>query len=271
MLYLRSYYALAILSSLIAAIHPGFILYAGMLATESLFTIFLCLFFIFFLLGISKTDFSNTLFFTLAGLMLGIASLIRPIGHYIICITLVTMLIAFHLSRQTIKQSLILFFSWLCVILPWLMRNYLIAGALFFHTLPGLHFLQYTAANIVVAHEGCSYLAARTTLLKKWEAAIAQQEKVARRTLGDYQRCTRAEHMVFTVITQHPFLALKDFCTQIIKTSCSLYSAQVLLADTGKWPEYTGSTSFSTKIKRFLYPKFIHRWLFIHILLYLLT
>lgn len=275
--------SLARLSGIVAAIHPGFILYAGMLGTESLFTLFLCLFFILLALGMMDSRrcyaapqhernrwrlpelVSGSIYFLSAGVALGIASLIRPVGHYIILATIIAMLITHRPFLKTLRNAALLLCGWLCIVTPWLIRNYLLAGALFFHTLPGLHFLQYTAANITVAYEGCSYLTARTTLLTIWDKNIADKEVQLNRPLNNYERCRLAEHQAVEIITHHPLLALKDACTQMLKTCFALYSAQVLLADTGKWPDYNSSTPLSAKIMRFLWPELNHRWLVIFV------
>jgi len=73
-------------SSIIASVHVGFVLYAGMLATETLFTLFFLGFLLFFFKGLLR--YSGTYFF-LAGLLLGCASLIRPVGLFVLIFAVV--------------------------------------------------------------------------------------------------------------------------------------------------------------------------------------
>ena len=56
--------------------------------------------------------------------------------------------------------------------MPWILRNFLLTGFLFFHTLPGIHFLIYTAAYIKSDVEGIEYFDAKVSLLRKWDAEI---------------------------------------------------------------------------------------------------
>lgn len=60
---------------------------------------------------------------------------------------------------------------------------------------------------------------------------------------------------------QNPWYTIKTSLIQIIKTCCSLYTAQTLLSDSGIWPDYTRDTTLWTKMKRFLIPQVKHRML----------
>lgn len=246
-------YLLAKIAGLVACFHLGFVLYAGMLATESLCVFFLLLFFIFFFGALY--NFSSAHLFQ-AGIFLGLASLMRPIGHYLV---LLAILMIIYFMKQKIKNSMLFSAGWLLIISPWLIRNFLLTGALFFHTLPGLHFLQYTAAHIVMQRDHIEYPQARRLVLAQWDHMIATKE--LHKKLNDYERCVLGEKLAFEYIKRYPWYACKYSLIELFKTCAGLYSAVILLADTGKWPDYGSGATWMQKVKRFLFPEVEHSFL----------
>lgn len=245
---------LAKTAGLLAAVHIGFGLYAGMLATESLSLIALLCFFIMFF----RDDAQNAGSSFLVGCVLGLASLIRPIGVYTVFVSIILLFFGHVLFVQCIKNGLAFFAGWVLVVSPWLIRNFLLTGALFFHTLPGLHFLQYSAAYVVMERDSSGYGDARPMLLKQWDDEVSDQEKKHGRRLDEYERSVIAQGIAFDYMKRYPWYTAKTSLIQMIKTCCSLYCAQTLLSDSGKWPDYTKDTMFGTKVKRFLFPEVKH-------------
>jgi 4-amino-4-deoxy-L-arabinose transferase-like glycosyltransferase len=243
------------IAALLSAVHMGFALYSGMIMTESLFLILLLLFFILFFRS----------YWGWAGIVLGIASLIRPVGLYVVMVALVVLLFENGYLLQRLRNGALLLCGWLIIIAPWLIRNFLLTGALFFHTLPGHHFLQYSAAYVVMERDHCSYGDVRPGLLAQWEKAIADKEQEMGKRLNDYQRCCIAESIASAIIKKHPWYALKTGLVQITKTCFGLYSAQPLLSDAYSWPNYDKDTALWTKIKRFLFPHVHHKVLILFV------
>jgi hypothetical protein len=232
-----------------SALHPGFVLYAGMIATESLCVLFLLLFFIVF--------FNQR--FWLAGMFLGLASLFRPLGHYVLLIALCMIVVLSYAWKKKVAFVFRLSAGWLAIVAPWLIRNFLLFGHLFFHSLPGLHFLQYSAAHVVAQAESCQYPVARAKLLNEWKEEVGKQEQRQGRQLNEYEQCREAEKLTATIVKQHPWLMLKYSCSELFKTGAGLYSAIILLADGAAWPDYGSKVTWMTKIKRFLKPD-VKRW-----------
>lgn len=254
---------IAKISGLIAAVHVGFVLYAGMIATETLFTLF---FLGFFLCLFSCWSTYAAKYIFLAGALLGCASLIRPVGHYVLILTIVMTVVIIYFGRKNAHQTnpksiIFLSFSWLSIVGWWLARNYVLTGFIFFHTLPGLHFLQYSATKIVMDTEDCSYVQARKQLLEEWGNDIKIREAQTQRHANEYEKCVVGEKLTFKYLKKHPLLAIKHACIEMAKTCCALYSAQIILSDTGKWPDYSKDVSFWSKIKRFLLPDVNHAYL----------
>jgi len=305
---------IAQVSSIISCIHVGFVLYAGMIATETLFT----LFFLGFLIAFFKAleQYSSKQFF-LAGILLGCASMIRPVGIFILVLAVVlAIFFAFVFpstssptpigdpgktpnlnprdinsnferknvsiawipgqARDDVRESValvgkklyprnivLLIFGWLIIVIPWLARNFILSGFIFFHTLPGLHFLQYSATKIIMqtsTHDK-TYVQARKRVLSQWDDAIKKQENNLGRSLHEYEKCVIGEKITYGYMKQYPMLGLKNACIEMLKTCCALYSAQIIISDTGVWPDYGPGVSFLTKIKRFLLPEVNHKYL----------
>lgn len=307
-------------AAIAAALHAGFIIYAGILSTESLFLFFFLLFLICF--------YSQRLLFC-AGIFLGIASLIRPVGHYVLVVAifmmlalaLISMFRKLHsngarpeepagrlegfvrpngsrhsslcsslLTTSAIKNPLIqsnenpsalpvrrslvegrircgfmlrksvtLFLGWLTIVSSWLLRNYLLTGALFFHTLPGLHFLQYSATAVEQDRLGIDYFQAKNIVFALWDDAVAQQEKLLHRSVTEYERFAIAEHVAFRHLLAHPLRALKHACIQIARTCGTLYSSILLYVPLGT--VYGDQASLWFKIKLYLFPRAMDPWL----------
>jgi hypothetical protein len=256
-------------AAIIASVHAGFILYAGMIATESLCLLFLVLFFILFFYAIRAhtspelvervevwSAASRILFF--AGILLGFASLMRPVGHYILVLALMYVIA----QKQTLKKILSLSLGFLIPVSPWLIRNFLLTGALFFHSLPGLHFLQFTAAPVVATVNTISYVQARQQVLQEWDKKIADALIAQHAPVTEYQKCCLGEKLAFDYVRQYPKETFIHSSTQILKTYFALYAAQIILSDNKEWPDYySKNQSAWSKIKRYLVPQVKTKWL----------
>ncbi len=71
-----------------------------------------------------KHQIFKKLFF--AGIFLGLASLIRPVGHYLIVLSIIMLFFSRDTWKDKIKNSLILSLGWLIPVSFWLIRNYLL-------------------------------------------------------------------------------------------------------------------------------------------------
>ena len=234
-------------AALVATVYAGFIIYAGIIDTESLCLLFLLLFFILFFYALDHVNRVKLLF--LSGIFLGLASLVRPIGHYILVLALIYVVV----GQTALKSSLSLFIGWLIPVSPWLIRNFLLTGALFFHSLPGVHFLQFTAAPVVASVSSVSYVQARAQLFNELES---------KKVVNDYQKCRKAEQLACDYVRKYPKQALIHSSIQIFKTCAGLYATQIILTDTHEWPDYFRKPqSLWSKIKRYFVPQVKTKWL----------
>jgi len=262
---LPSFIILAKIAGLWAAVHVGFVLYAGMLASESLFLLlfllFLCLFFSHYRLWLEQPKKFSWADWVSIGVALGLASLVRAVGHYVIILLMLMVLVTGFTQKEKIKAIVSLFFGWLSVIGWWLLRNYLLAGFLFFHTLPGLHFLQYPAVHAIMGYPNFGdslYFETKKQVLAEWDKLIKQQEQKENRILNEYERYAIAERLAGKHILQRPIIAFKNACVQMAKTCCTLYSSLLLYVPAGT--VYEKGTSLWFKIKLYLFPKTHEPW-----------
>ncbi|MFA6263061.1 MAG: hypothetical protein WCW33_04695 [Candidatus Babeliales bacterium] len=250
------------LAAVLSCVHAGLITYAGMVATETLFLVFLLLFFIIFLPYVRMQwcviPVHNSIYRMIgAGVLLGIVSLIRPVGHYLVILSVIMLMVGASM-REWLRNAGALVLGWGLLVAPWVVRNFFLTGALLFHSLPGLHFLQYTAAYIVMERDHCSYGDARPLLMHQRDEAIAQRIAHQRRPLTEYEACCCAQKIATSYVYAYPWLFIKTACVQMLKTCCGLYAAQPLMTDAYRWPSYTYATTTWTKIKRFLFPAVRH-------------
>ncbi len=249
--------AQSLIAAAVTAVHPGFILYAGMLATEPLSTLFLVLWLICFVYGLRRSF--NTPFLA-AGCALGLLSLFRPVGHYLLIVSLLFYAAYRWFVPSNKKYTPIVGYClvWFVIVAPWLVRNWQVYGVPFFHSLPGLHFIQYTAANTLVAAHGGSYPDIRMSLIKKWQEDQRQLTLTQGAECTEYQACVLGEKRALSVVCQYPLSAIGYTFVQLLKTVTSPYSVQLLVADREQWQDHEPGTSELTKLKKLLFPSLNH-------------
>ena len=262
-------FLLAKASSIISAFHLGYVLFSGLEMTESFFIFFLSIFFILF--------FSHIYFW--AGIFLGIASLIRPVGHYLILVSIFLLIISkFDFVKKVIlrpggfrsqvKKSFILFLGWFLIVFWWLLRNWLFTGYLFFHTLPGIHFFKHSAARLRSSLDNCSYSLALDNITKDANKLQNKKEIEFGRKLNEIEHCKLLEKISVDYFKVDPLLTLRHCLLNMFKTCFSLYSAELLfITSGGQLPEYNNKRGWSDLFARFLFPQTTN--LFLKIIIYL--
>jgi 4-amino-4-deoxy-L-arabinose transferase-like glycosyltransferase len=236
-----------------AAIHLGLVLYSGFLMTETLFILVFLAFLLFFF---AHQD--NPKRLAAAGVLLGIASLIRPVGHYVIVLALIILMLQRSHSMVKLRNSILMFLGWLIPVSMWLARNYLLLGHLFFHTLPGGHFLNLSASRVVMQTEGISYQQARRRVATEGHKEVRKEaKKLKKKRLSEIERCYVYERLARNHFMAHPLIALKFWLTDIFRTTFSLYSAELLYLDSGrKQVDYfAANRTFADMFKRYLMPQ----------------
>lgn len=137
---------LAKASSIFSALHIGFVLFSGFMMTESLFCLFFFLFLLLFLQIVFKGRFPSSISRLrqsfgaqdlrrasfLAGVFLGCAAMFRPVGHYLLIVSLLILLFQNITFKKKWKLGVLLCVGWLLIVFPWFARNYFLTKHVFF-------------------------------------------------------------------------------------------------------------------------------------------
>lgn len=257
-------YLTAAALTLLSTVHVGFILYTGMIATEGIFLVLILLFYMLFFSFYKPGDkviFNKKamLYAAAAGVVLGLLSMVRPVGHYVLLASLLLMLIFTAYSwREKLALAGTLLLGWLTVVIWWLVRNWLLTGYFFFHTLPGLHFMQYSAANTYMATHNVRYLTARARLLDERDLAVAAAKNKLGKHFNAYHQCQIGEQIAAKHIQENIPAFLKYTTIQLVKTMTALHATHLLYIDQG-WADFKASTTTWEKMRRYLMPQGV-RW-----------
>lgn len=246
--------SLAKISALVSTCHLGLVLYAGFFMSESLFIFFFLLFALFFFASFNLLAPHKKLF--IAGLFLGCASLIRPVGHYVIIVAAVLLLLRHNKLYTKIFNVCALTGGWAIPVSFLLLRNYLLLGSIFFHTLPGGHFLYLSAARVAMHPHHCSYQEARNLLKYDVEQKIESAEKAKRCSLNEIERCCLHEQLACSYFIRYPLISLRYWITDMARTMLSLYSAELLYLSSGRKEVdyFAKDRTYWSMIKRYLVP-----------------
>lgn len=221
-------------AALITALHPGFLILSGLLMSE---TLFILLFLLFFLVLLPNCFFS-------AGVLLGLATLIRPVGLPLI---LLACIVTFIVKRNYFF-SLTLFAGWAAIVGTWLLRNFLLTGSIFLHTLSGPHLLNHGAVRVTMAAQHISYQQAKQQMQQQFES---MQRSVAP---TEIEHSRLAEKLALQTMLKQPIQTIKLCINNVIKTIFSLYSSELLVIDSGgQLPTYD-QRSVKDMLSRFLLP-----------------
>jgi len=270
------------IAAVMTALHPGFLIFSGLVMSETLFVFFFLLFllFLFSVLYRNKCDF---LFLLMGGMLLGCVSLIRPVGPYLILLTAVIILLSeiffpeYQSSNPRVSSNLLyrlllatkfilsIFLGWFLLVGSWLFRNYLLTGLLLMHTFTGPHMLNHGATRIIMESNQISYEQAKKIINEALKKRMSVEDQVR---YAQIQAKLASE-----ILMKHPWLTIKLFMNNMLKTVFSLYSSELLLIDSGgKMPSYE-KRSFTSMVNRFVFPsisnKFIIPFIYYEILYHL--
>lgn len=283
---------LAELTAWLSVCAPAFMIFSGLVMSEILST---WLFLLFFLCVLRALDDPNRLrFFIGGGVFLGLLSLVRPVGHLLVPFAVGFMVIFLRTGSGSVPHqawdrddkrrgtrrrkllSIALFFgSWVIVIAPWVLRNFLLTGHLFFHTLSGPHFINHVALRLVAAGEQISYSEAKNRVYERLKDLEVENRDVLGRDLSEIELTNLYERETISIIKHYPAQFLQLAAINCFKTMFSLYSSELLVIDAGgALPSYD-RTGLMVKIKRFLMPTVNNRLIicviYLELVLLLLT
>lgn len=243
----------AVIAGIAACLHVGLILFSCLVGSDLLFLFFFLLFLLLFFLAVKHNR--RFLFFA-AGLGLGVASLVRPMGLPLLLV--VTLILFFDKKAFSAfgLRSCLVWMGWICAVGPWLLRNFLLTGFLFFHTLAGTHFFSYFMIPVKAKAAGISYAESERIVSGECQVALAQAEQHVGRKFLEIEHAQLVEHLAVKIGLANPWCSLKYVVENMAKTCFSLYSAVLLIVDSGGVSDnFDVNRSFKGMLMRFLQPK----------------
>lgn len=234
-------YLISIIASWFSVFHLGFVLASTYLLTDALallfFIIFLLFFYKHFMNGNKKII--NYKHIILSSFALAIFTWMRPMGQFIaIFATLLLFLSNVQLNLK-FKSALLFIICFFISISPWYIRNYNLTGKIFFCPLFGPYLTVFSAPKIkstleniplIEAHKILSIQGGQQAEKDNIEANLNNSSKVVCSELS----CVK---VALPIILAHPFLFIKDWFTEVFKTTFDLYSSQLVsfAANRFKW------------------------------------
>lgn len=254
----------AVIASYVVAcvltVHPGLLIFSGLVMSE---TLFLVLFLLFLLLYVQLLQQPVQSVFAVcgAGVLLGFASLIRPVGLPLVMVLMVGLLWRWWHTGGWLR-SFGFFAGWFAVVGCWMLRNVLLTGVWCLHTLSGPHLLNHGAARVMAASTPCSYVQAQVVLQKQLSEALAQTKQVKGHALSSPEVCQVMEGLAVRTLWHHPWQVVKLGVVNAIKTVFSLYSSELLCIDAGgALPSYDSGHGWTAAVKRFVMPAVHNGWI----------
>jgi hypothetical protein len=210
-----------------------------------------------------------------AGLFLGLASLVRPVGHYLLVLSVLVLCATRWSWWQKARAAAVLSVAWLVPVSIWLIRNYILLGHLFFHTLPGGHFLYLSASRVVMEADDTSYVMARVKLAHEANMMMRTKQRDNKRPVNEIERCVIFEQVARKHFLSHPLITLKLWMTDMFRTCFSLYSAELLYLDSNRqeFDYFNKNRTWWSFFERYLFPQtdnqFLKTIIYIEIALFL--
>lgn len=254
---------LAKTAAILSTFHVGFLIFAGLVMSETFFILFFLLFLIFFMRVLwhkSENDSAKLRDMAMAGFCLGISSLIRPIGMMPI---LGACIIFMAVQQWSLKKFVILgsfVATWALPIGAWIVRNFLLTGIPFLTTFSGPHLINHGVVRIIMNAQNCSWVGAQEKVYQE----LKQQHCVndANNAHSEIRTSHASERYALRMFKKYPLHTIKLCLINMCKTICSLYSAELLFIDSGgQLPPYTNNRGLGDLLKRFLHPMVNNPWI----------
>ncbi len=238
---------LSLTVALLAVVHPGALIFSGLLMTDMLFTLFFLFFLHLLVVAWYKHSWQLML---LAGLVLGWCNMIRPLIFLPWCIVGLVFLLVHGVWQRRLVLATSFLLGWSVFIVAWFLRNWLITGLWFLHTLSGPHILNHGATRVyAMAHQVTHSAAQEALSVRLQPVRVCDMEQQIILTAWEQERV--AQRMLFTHLSQTLQLGMVN----CFKTVAGLYVAELLMIDAeGQLPPYDGSCNLIDRAKRFICP-----------------
>ncbi len=194
------------------------------LLTETLFTFFLTASVgAAVLLGVARRGRGRYAF--LSGLLLALATLVRPIAYYLVGPMVVGWFVYGCLAgwkrKEILAVVLLTGLPWVVLVGGWQVRNYRVSGSFEFSHIKNINILYYRAAGVVAQREGIEFAEAADKLKRQYPKLTRRE--MSAELLESYGR------EGFRIVARHPFLFMKDQWRGVMKTLTCPQSSRFLI------------------------------------------
>ena len=238
---LTGYLPIAWITAWISVFHIGLILASLFLLTEGLTLIFFYLFLLFFYR--SFTTYGSAVNaqhwiknISIAALLLGISSWLRPMGLFVsVASALLLLLIARDSIKLKLKKISLFFLVFFACLSPWYIRNYQLTGKLFFCPMFGTYLNCFIAPKIIRETHKMPLLESWTLMQNKVQQEAMPQALKAQAAgkvfVADY--CAAA--VAWPLVLQHPGISAYFWIKESLKTAFDVYSYQLVAIAKESW------------------------------------
>ncbi|MCL4229793.1 hypothetical protein KJZ61_03875 [Candidatus Dependentiae bacterium] len=252
---------IALISGWAVVFHIGFILASMYLLTEGLavllFIAFLCLCY-----RAMRSEYFLTMTIVLAALTLGAYTWIRPMGQFVaIAITSIWVIFGQGNLALRFKKTLLFLTLFLITITPWYIRNHALTGHWFFCPMSGPYLNSFCAPKILRTIREIPLEQSIRILHRRANQRIQQAQRNTAGTGYVVSKEWECNAIALPIIKEHPWLFLKDWTKEVIKTTFDLYSYQLAALAAGTF-KYDPLEEFLTeKLASCLYQQAMPWWM----------
>ena len=221
------------LTAWIYALHLGPVLASCFLLTEALAIIFFSLFLFFFYKNLKTwseppaSAWKKSI--VLAGLLLGIATWLRPMGEFVL---VVAAILIFVLDRVTWKTKLkkvgLLFLVFFVVTSPWYLRNHKLTGKFFFCPMFGPYLNSFCAPKILRDKLDLPLGKCIQYLYKSAQKEARKDELIAYKKGKRSCKHFAPLQVALPIIKNHPLTFAYNWMVEVFKTTFDLYASQLV-------------------------------------------
>lgn len=252
---------IALISGWVVVFHIGFVLASMYLLTEGLavllFIMFLCS-----LYQAMRSEYFLTMTIIIAALTLGAYTWIRPMGQFVaIAVTGIWIMLGQGNWFTRFRKSLLFLAVFLLTIAPWYIRNHALTGHWFFCPMSGPYLNSFCAPKILRTIRGIPLEQCIRILHRQATQRIQQAQRDAAKTGYVVSKEWECNAIALPIIKEHPWLFLKDWTREVIKTTLDLYSYQLAALAAGTF-KYDPLEEFLTeKLAACLYQQAMPWWM----------
>ncbi len=189
-------------AALFFAFEPAGIFYSNYIVTEPLF-IFFVLTFLYVLLIYRDSLFTGAL---VPGVLLGIATMVRPVGEILLPAVLVFYLVGKHFSLKQVSIFFGVFLAgWLVVVSPWMFRNKVLFGRAELSSVASWQLYHSHAPHFYAYKNGISERDAERLFQERLEMVDPYIEEVRAGKVGSLRHAPYMWQVGLDYIRQYPF------------------------------------------------------------------